>query len=343
MTISKTFKKLKGYPYKAIVKSYLKYDYKKEFTESATISEDDLTDYDGLSYTVEWGDRINFSNTILPDYKKFQTSRYALALSGSTYTLPQYVEIDGVKYIKKSFNGLTTGSPTITDLGIASGFSASNYLTTSALFPYSETSPVEVAEFISRVQTGDDTSRRYFAYGNSGVGNYNGYWVIYGSGSNNGGSYEYSTWYWVKVKQIYDTSTSTYTTYLYYLLDDGTYTSYLDLPDDSSFTQALALSGALFTNATFRIGTGTTTSQYWEGSIDLANTVFLTTVNNDTSYTKICEDATEELEGCIEDEVSSSYFVYLKDGKPSLRRGFGYIDANINSPYGRYLGEITTE
>ena len=65
------------------------------------------------------------------------------------------------------------------------------------------------------------------------------------------------------------------------MLDDGTYNSYDELPEitDASWNLAIKIDNTveLFGNNPLRIGTGyTTPSEYWQGSIDLANTVIRT-------------------------------------------------------------------
>ncbi len=174
-------------------------------------------------------------------------------------------------------NFTIVGTPEITD-NFASGFSAGNYLISSYTLP-SQTFFATKMSLVTRVRTGTDSSSRNIVWDNAanshgfGTGS-SSRWRIYNGTDNYGGSWTGNTVYWVQYVQEPAANGCTMT--LYYMADNGTYTlETLPAATSSKWSKAITLSGAaLFGANKLRFGTGYAyPTQYWNGGIDLANTV----------------------------------------------------------------------
>lgn len=167
-------------------------------------------------------------------------------------------------------------------------FTEKNYFISNKNFPYSGFF-AHYVDIITRVTTGSDTNNRNIFWdessNNHGFGtSSNNKWRIWNGSNVLGGSYEFNKPYWVRYRQEEPEVGTPYVA-LYYMLDDGTYNSYDELPEitDASWNLAIKIDNTveLFGNNPLRIGTGyTTPSEYWQGSIDLANTVIRTSTTD---------------------------------------------------------------
>lgn len=160
-------------------------------------------------------------------------------------------------------------------------FSATNYFVSTKKFLYSGFFAHRL-DIITRVKTGLTALNHCIIWDNSennhgfGTGT-NKQWRIYDGTNYYGGSFEYDTQYWVKFVQDNPTEGLPYVA-LYYMIYDGSYSSYEDLPEvsDSCWNKAVQIDNVveLFGNNLLRIGNSySSTSEYWQNSIDLANTV----------------------------------------------------------------------
>jgi len=132
MSTTENFNVYKGLPYLIKARASGKWDYtaSQTFTTEGQAVNVSMAAYDGLSETYEesWqsADKVDFSNTVLP--WKWQ---YSTALSTNRYCL---MPVNGGQDVTKEFLSpdiTKVGSPTISSDFIVSGFSTSNYLTTS--------------------------------------------------------------------------------------------------------------------------------------------------------------------------------------------------------------------
>lgn len=140
----------------------------------------------------------------------------------------------------------------------------------------SEFFPVNI-DFITKVNATTLGSYKGIIRNTTNVhfGMYNQNWYLYNGSRTDGGTAELNKTYWVRVVQTAETST--FTTALYYMEDDGTYTINT-LPDVSNtkWTKALEVAKQAFrSNEAFSLGDSGGTGSF-TGTIDLANTLMRT-------------------------------------------------------------------
>lgn len=241
----------------------------------------------GKLYTVM--DNFLSENNIEPsgtiNYNIFANDEKTLL--STKETLDGYIWIGNLDVTRENSSAFyklnvdTVGDCKIID-GYGHFFSASNYFITQFIHPSSEFFAQNV-EIITRVTTATDSTGNII-YDNSSH-NYgfgitsNNKWKLYNGSENTGGTYEYNTTYWVKFVEYGnpEDGSDPYTA-LYYMLDDGKYTSAIlgvDSASDDEWTLAVKLdTGTFFGNNNLVIGNSSvSTSQYWRGSIDIRNTV----------------------------------------------------------------------
>ena len=155
--------------------------------------------------------------------------------------------------------------------------SGGNYLLANKNTPtINEFFPVNT-DFITKVNATTLGSYKVILRNTSNVhfGMYNQNWYLYNGSRTDGGTAELNKTYWVRVVQT--AQTSAFTTALYYMEDDGTYTINT-LPDvgNTNWTKALEVAKQAFmSNEAFSLGDSDGTGSF-TGTIDLANTLMRT-------------------------------------------------------------------
>lgn len=165
----------------------------------------------------------------------------------------------------------------VTYSGNLATVSDGNYLLASKNTPtINEFFPVNI-DFITKVNATSTATYRAILRNTTNVhfGMHNQNWYLYNGSRTDGGTAELNKNYWVRVVQTAETST--FTTALYYMEDDGTYTLNT-LPDvsNTNWTKALEVAKQAFmSNEAFSLGNLGST-QSFNGTIDLANTLMRT-------------------------------------------------------------------
>ena len=136
--------------------------------------------------------------------------------------------------------------------------------------------PVNI-DFITKVNATSTTTYRAILRNTTNVhfGMHNQNWYLYNGSRTDGGTAELNKNYWVRVVQT--AQTSTFTTALYYMEDDGTYTiNTLPAVSNTNWTKAFEVAKQAFmNNEAFSLGDSGGTGSF-TGTIDLANTMMRT-------------------------------------------------------------------
>lgn len=165
----------------------------------------------------------------------------------------------------------------VTYSGNLATVSGGNYLLANKNTPtINEFFPVNI-DFITKVNASLLGSYKVILRNTSNVhfGMYNQTWYISDTSRETGGTAELNKTYWVRVVQT--AQTSAFTTALYYMEDDGTYTINT-LPDvsNTNWTKAFEVAKQAFmNNEAFSLGDSGGTGSF-TGTIDLANTMMRT-------------------------------------------------------------------
>ena len=165
----------------------------------------------------------------------------------------------------------------VTYSGNLATVSDGNYLLANKNTPtINEFFPVNI-DFITKVNATSTATYRAILRNTTNVhfGMHNQNWYLYNGSRTDGGTAELNKTYWVRVVQT--AQTSTFTTALYYMEDDGTYTiDALPAVSNTKWTKAFEVAKQAFmNNEAFSLG-NLASLQSFNGSIDLANTLMRT-------------------------------------------------------------------
>ena len=165
----------------------------------------------------------------------------------------------------------------VTYSGNLATLSGGNYLLANKNTPtINEFFPVNT-DFITKVNATALGSYKGILRNTSNVhfGMYNQNWYLYNGSRTDGGTAELNKTYWVRVVQT--AQTSAFTTALYYMEDDGTYTiNTLPAVSNTKWTKAFEVAKQAFmNNEAFSLGDSGGTGSF-TGTIDLANTLMRT-------------------------------------------------------------------
>jgi hypothetical protein len=256
--------------------------------EGETLALDDtLKDYDGLNYTIDdvYYDEavIDFSNTTLPWEFDYNSS-----LLNTKFVLKNFTNSYDITKLKDSYsiigsnvsvfnscmgNYAIYGTPTISEDGIASGFSSVNSLALNKMMP-----STGIIKGIFRLTTASSWSSNQAFFAENYeidrcfyIQNSSNHFAFYDGTARVGTTdVEKDTTYWIGFTFNNDTLL-----FNMYLIKDNDNTYTIDtLPEFNEWSQEVAdttLDENVFAGIYWLIGKNLKTNLYWQGSIDLNN------------------------------------------------------------------------
>ena len=219
---------------------------------------------------------VKDGNVLLTDKENVEGMIWA-----NTVTVPEHLKS---AIYRKNYN--VVGTLTYDEIFNVSDFGSNNYILSPSVITEPENNTYLL---VTRVTTGDDSSSRNIFWTNSspdygcGTASRNQWRIWRGGDTQHAGSFEYNTSYWVAVMQYPDQ------TILYYMKDDGTFKDISELPlpiirgggTQPYWSTGPIVNAIVYGTDVIRIGNGyASTNEYWEGNIDLVNTIIYKNYNN---------------------------------------------------------------